>query len=265
SVAGAWQEVDLLPSFLLWPQEKAPLLGVGWTLWHELYFYAVFALLLLGKEAALARRLAVWAALVVVGGLAYGRWLDPPAVSLLRIATDPLTLEFAAGCLIGWRLRQGQGQRWAWPALLGGAAAGLVVAPLAPEGLTGSVPDRWVRVLLLGIPAALLVYGAAALERGAGFVLPRWLVWTGGASYSIYLGHTLVLAVGRRLWFAVAEKGHVAAGGWLDGVDNVIAFGLLVGAVLAVGAASYRLLEYPLMEAARSRLRPRAPARLAAS
>lgn len=254
SVTAAWNEVDLLPSFLLWPQEKPPLLGVGWTLWHELYFYAVFALLLIGGQAGLARRIILWAGLVVAGGGAYWRWLDPPAVSLLRIATDPMTLEFAAGALIGWRLVQGGGRRWGWPVLLGGVALWAGAAVFLPEGLTGSVPDRWQRVFLLGVPAALLVYGAAALEADRSWLLPRWLVWTGQASYSIYLSHTLVLAVGRRLWFAVAERGHLAAGGWLDGLDNLLALVLFLGAVLAVGTMSYRLLEAPLMHTVRARL-----------
>ncbi|MFA6111664.1 MAG: acyltransferase [Candidatus Latescibacterota bacterium] len=254
SVGATWNEVDLLPSFLLWPQEKPPLLGVGWTLWHELYFYAVFALLLIGGQAGLARRIILWAGLVVAGGWAYWRWLNPPAVSLLRIATDPMTLEFAAGALIGWRLVQGGGRRGGWPVLLGGVTLWAGAAVFLPEGLTGNVPDRWQRVFLLGIPAALLVYGAAALEADRSWLLPRWLVWTGQASYSIYLSHILVLAVGRRLWFAVVERGHLAADGWLDGLDNLLALALFLGAVLAVGTMSYRLLEAPLMRTVRARL-----------
>ena len=255
-----WRDANLLASFLLWPQEKAPLLSVGWTLWHELYFYLVFAALIGGRRPRLVRGVVAWSAFVAVGGLAYATFIEPAGWPLLRIATDPLTFEFVAGCLIGWRLGRG-GLRGGAAALLCGIGLGCVAAVVYPEGLTDSLPDRWARAALLGVPAALVVYGAVALDAERGWRFPRWLVLVGAASYSIYLSHMLVLAVGRRAWFLVVPNGHVASGGVLDGADNVVAIAVLLAAVLATGAASYRLLERPLMQRVRQRLRRPTPAR----
>jgi exopolysaccharide production protein ExoZ len=256
-VGNSWGQVDLLASFALWPQEVAPLLGVGWTLWHELYFYVIFALLLLGREDRIERRLGVWVVVLVAGGLAYWQWLTPPAMSLLRIATDPMTLEFVAGCFVGRAMIRGGCQRWGWPSLIGGLALWWVAAWFYPEELSGSVPDRWLRVALLGMPAVLVLYGGVALELGRRWMMPRWLVLTGYASYSIYLSHTLVLAVGRRIWFALVEKERVGVDGWLERADNAVAMAVLVALVLGVGWISYRFVEEPMLMMVRRKLQQR--------
>ena len=40
-------QVDILASFLLLPSQTLPLVMVGWTLIHEMYFYLVFSLVLM--------------------------------------------------------------------------------------------------------------------------------------------------------------------------------------------------------------------------
>lgn len=250
AVGPGWVDVDFGASFLLWPQEKPPLLLVGWTLWHELYFYAVFALFLLGSAAGLARNLGIWALLTAAAGVAYWTWFNPPAVSILRLATDPLTFEFIGGALLGLWWCRGNGRRGG-PVLLGsGLALWGLAAAIYPDSLSASVPDRWIRVLCLGIPALLVLYGALILER-AGKILPRWLVWTGTVSYSIYLSHLLVLSVGRRLWLWVVPQGYLGTGGFLDRADNALALLVLTALCLAVGGMSHALLERPLHAAAR--------------
>ena len=67
-------QVNLLASFMLWPQTILPLLSVGWTLVHEMYFYLVFTVAVaVLPERWRAHLLVVWALLVV--GL--GRGLSP--------------------------------------------------------------------------------------------------------------------------------------------------------------------------------------------
>ena len=50
----ALTEDNLFRSLLLIPQNKMPLLSVGWTLIHEVYFYLAFTLLLWAPERQLA-------------------------------------------------------------------------------------------------------------------------------------------------------------------------------------------------------------------
>jgi peptidoglycan/LPS O-acetylase OafA/YrhL len=86
-------EPSLWRSYLLLPQMGPPLLAVGWTLTHEVYFYSVFALILV-LRLPLVPALAVWLTAVVLlqpmrdGG---GPWI--------RLALHPMTAEFVLGAV----------------------------------------------------------------------------------------------------------------------------------------------------------------------
>ena len=90
-------QVNILASFLLLPQNLLPLVNVGWTLIHEVYFYTVFAVLLFFPKKYLLHGLIVWGCLVVVGhsnfsgsdNAFFGKYFHP------------LTLEFIIGCMMG--------------------------------------------------------------------------------------------------------------------------------------------------------------------
>ncbi len=84
-------------SAFLFPAGNAPVLRVGWTLIHEVYFYAVFSILLLSiPRKGLVYALLIWA-LAIVG-------IRPlfPAIShpVWILATHPLTLEFIGGAYL---------------------------------------------------------------------------------------------------------------------------------------------------------------------
>ncbi len=231
--------VDILASFLLLPQSQLPLLMVGWTLIHEIYFYAVFAcMLLLVRQSQLEGALLAWAGLPLVpllvgsGGNAF--W---------QVFTHPLTLEFIAGGLLGrlycrgWNFTRYNGS-WA----LGSAAALLVGYDvfIAISGRTE--PGSWERVFLFGLPAVALVHGLVAMERDNRRRLPHWLSTVGNASYSIYLSHILVLSAVGRLW---AVMGLGARGG------NAAMLLVMLAAVLAFGLLCFHYVEKPLLRICR--------------
>jgi len=54
-------------SFMLIPQQAEPILGLGWTLIHEMFFYLIFACLLFLPRKYLPLALAAWAALTIIG------------------------------------------------------------------------------------------------------------------------------------------------------------------------------------------------------
>ncbi len=241
-------QVDLLASFLLIPDERLPLLMVGWTLIHEVYFYAVFfGLLLLLAERHLPWGLLGWA-LVVVGAYLTSPPSPSPAVAL---AIHPLTLEFIAGAGLGlmaprWRRIPTAG--FAGVAILAGSVGLWLYAGY--RGLTNDpLPDPGLRVLLFGIPAWTLVAWAVRAEMGGHYLL-RTLQRIGDASYSIYLSHLLVLVAGGRLWAVWAGDGIA---------DNRLALPLLLLAVLVTGQWSYRWLERPLLDLTRGRRPLRMP------
>ena len=158
----------LLKSFLLIPQPDLPVLSLGWTLMHEMYFYAVFACLLLVPRAVLPFALLGWGGLVVAASLM--GLSQPMAASFLTLAIHPLTMEFIFGAMVGLTLSSGLVAR---SGILTLAAALWFTASLCLQGDMTPYTHQWGRVLAFGIPGALLIYGFAALEQHGRLV---WLV-----------------------------------------------------------------------------------------
>lgn len=230
---------SILKSYLLWPQDVGPLLAVGWTLIHEMYFYLVIALLL-ALRIPIVPALLAWSAVIAVA-IGAGH----PDTPLLGVVFSPLTFLFIAGAMVGTAIRSGfnrfgRASLWVGSALL---PAGLVV-----HTLLGAPQDAGSTILLLGAAFVPIVYGATALELTRRLPWPTWLHKAGDASYSTYLSHVLV----------VSALGHAFVRLPWHNVVTEIVF-LIAGLVAAnlVGLVSYRLLERPAL----SLLRRQAPAR----
>ena len=211
----------LLKSFLLIPQPDLPVLSLGWTLMHEMYFYAVFACLLLLPRAVIPLALLGWGGLVVAASLL--GLSEPIAVNFLTLAIHPLTMEFIFGAMVGLTLSSGLVAR---SGILTLVAALWFTASLCLQGQVTPYTHQWGRVLAFGVPGALLIYGFAALEQHGRLV---WLVPVAGAVITcaavfqmqgVSPASELALRQGATLVAVVA--GVVAAGivlglGWLGG------------------------------------------------
>ncbi len=159
-----------------------PIVGVGWTLSYEVFFYFVFALALgLGFRWAPLVVVAVFS-LLIFAPLPFG---DSTFTTFLR---NPILLEFPAGMLIGYAVVLGlRPPRWL---LLGSIILGLL-------GFLASIIfafDYSYHYLHLGIPSALLVFGLVFWEISFGLNVNRFFTWLGDASYSIYLIHTFAIS-----------------------------------------------------------------------
>jgi exopolysaccharide production protein ExoZ len=106
------------------------------------------------------------------------------------------------------------------------------------------------RVLAFGIPSVLILWGLVGLER-AGYTAPRrFSLYTGGASYAIYLCHTIFLVATMKLGL------NRALAGWPDlSVQGV--FLLYAVLIVAFSVAWYRFAERPLHRAFKPALRVR--------
>jgi len=165
----------------------APILSLGWTLNYEMFFYALFALVMW-----LPARKAAAAAIVLLTVLAtIGAFLPPEAPAPLRAWTNNIILEFAFGVMIAVAY-DAWGKRFARHTWL---AVGLMVIgffgiyflshPQAPINLP--------RFLAAGVPAALMMVAATLLlPASAELRLPRFMVALGDSSYSLYLSHRFV-------------------------------------------------------------------------
>jgi peptidoglycan/LPS O-acetylase OafA/YrhL len=226
--------VDITASFLLLPQNQWPLLVVGWTLVHEVYFYLVFSLLLAFHERWLLPLMLLWGVTSVAGSLL----LYPIENPALQLITNPLTLEFIAGCLIA-RLHFSGNLLSGWPFLVIALAWWLigygfcVQLGLAPES------SNWLQVLIFGIPAAIAVYALVSMEKKSKWQLPGWLVLIGDSSYSVYLSHTLVFAAIWRIWGKFGVVGSLGNG--------IVIVTMLLSS-LVIGKLSFQLIERPLLK-----------------
>lgn len=210
----------ILFSYLFLPSRNEagvvePVLGVGWTLTFEMYFYAVFALALLLRVSPFLFAGSWMVAASIVGALLVGDTDSPWAVYL-----DRVVLYFVVGMAIGKLVQLGY-VRWA-PALVSVLLAVAVV--LAVAGDAGWYRSSWFRFVIVSA-LVLAVVWAEPLLRGR---VPSWLLFLGDASYSIYLFHPLVAPVVPELMARLDLRV-----GWL-GVLGAMALALVVSCLIYV-------------------------------
>ena len=156
----------MIKSFLLVPQPEFPILGVGWTLVHEMYFYAVFTVFMLLPRKLLPGLIGLWGVMIIAGTfLGYAAVF---AGSYRDLAFYPMTMEFILGAAAG--LAVTKGLLWRNGVLTLVATLWLLVA-LCYQGLETAFTLTWGRVLWFGLPCALLVYAVGGLD------MQRRLAW----------------------------------------------------------------------------------------
>ncbi|ENN86909.1 exopolysaccharide production protein [Rhizobium freirei PRF 81] len=157
-------------------EELHPVVEQGWTLSYEMFFYLIFSISLTLPEF---RRL--WFLMTALATAVIAHYLLP--FGYVRVFTQPVILEFAAGIIIGrlWK----QGFRLPFHTAIGLMILGFVLL-LASDLLT-----HVDRVICWGIPAVLLLSGAVFAERERAAPKLAFLHFLGDASYSIYVWHVL--------------------------------------------------------------------------
>ncbi|MDQ1081528.1 acyltransferase [Pseudoroseomonas cervicalis] len=220
-------------SLLLLPGQPL-LLGVAWTLVHEMLFYLLFALAILAPRAGLALGLA-WVALSLLLPRGIGALAD--------VLFELRHVEFLIGVLAAWAVRHAPPRRPLALAAAGGGlfalTAGLDVLQAATGG--SALPPQGF-ILAYGLASGALIAGLAAREAAAPLRLPRPLLMLGEASYSLYLTHLLAYSLLARLALAL----HLPAllPGWA-------LLALLAAGITAAGLLFHRLVERPLLRLAR--------------
>lgn len=222
-------DINLWKSFLLIPDTNiAPLVGQGWTLIHEMYFYLVFSVIILFPAQFRDSLIFLWA--TVIGCTV---WVfDPPSSPVCDLVLHPLTFEFLFGCCIALLHRRSVFQ-FGFPILVVGIMS-LCLAQTYHHGIQ--------RVFWQGIPSALIVWGVASLELGSDVKAPRWLIRVGDASYSLYLCHILVLSVILKLWKVFGLSSHLHSG---------LMCLLMMAASIVTGFLVSRFVEKPLIRASK--------------
>lgn len=234
-------QVNILESFLLLPSDKLPLVQVGWSLIHEVYFYLVYFLIfLLIPESFLLLVLVIWGLIFVTLNLILN-----PGNPYFDLIFHPLTIEFIGGCLLAILYYQTEKSKLGIKTLLALSGISLVFAVIGYEmyqTATGIIaPLGWWRVLLYGLPAWIIVYGLINAER-SGFIFNKMLSQIGDASYSIYLSHLFTINVVGRIWAIFSVD---------DWWDNILFILITLALVLIVGFLSYWVIENRLLAISR--------------
>ena len=213
---------DLVASFLILPQHKSPLLGVSWTLQHELLFYVVFATLLTSRRFGICV-LSVWFLFcAVIAAFPLNGWPWSPANLMSGFVASSYNLQFAAGMGVCVLVARG-----CVPAPRTLFCVGLLGFLLTAEAENLAVIDYLGQAgrLLFGCSAALVIGGLATTETAGHIRAPGLAVLLGAASYAIYLIHVPFI-------FMVAyTPGLTWLPGWL-GMTILAAGAVLAGVLL---------------------------------
>lgn len=224
-----------------------PVLSLGWTLDFEMYFYTIFAFSLMFS----AKRLwlvGMWIGLTVLLVPYYlGVFTVNPlvshvyAVSYMNIITNPIVLEFFAGCCIA-QVYISDRVRISNPTvaycLISVSIALMLWWNYAETGVLHGI-NRW------GGSLAFMVLIFAIASKTVHIPVPRILVYVGEISFSLYLMHLSARVI---LDWVVVKLGAAA-------MMNSWSYVLLTTVVaVCVGGLSYKYLEQGFSEWVRAKL-----------
>jgi peptidoglycan/LPS O-acetylase OafA/YrhL len=212
----AWR--DILASYAFWPVDMfadghpRPFYTLGWTLNYEMFFYVLFALLIVfprGKTIA-------FVAAVLTTGVVFDLLVAPGFVPL-AFWFQPIVLEFALGMGIALLYRRGvtlSGIARLCLFLGGGLALSQDVMDAAHQSVDWITPNDLWRVLGWGLPAAAMLTAAVLKPQTAhpNGSLAAGAVLLGDASYALYLVHPFVIVGLNKVWTATGL--YQAFGAW---------------------------------------------------
>ena len=200
---------SLIESAILWPANNL-LIAVSWTLVFEMFFYLLFAMFIAFFDA---KRNVVLKAMLgsIVCWSIYSQFVrkayDPGQLEYMSLfeyyVLSPYLAEFLAGALLA-RLVEGKFLANAWVLPLIGVLLFMFGGWLNNHAFAGNIEQGYFvfyRVLVFGTASLLVVAGLVHLEGHAFRAPVRFSILAGGASYAIYLSHTLILTVTQYLGF----------------------------------------------------------------
>ena len=213
-----------------------PLLVPGWSLNFEMFFYAVFTLMLfLPRSRRVIVAAAIFMTLVLCAPLFHGTTFGDE----IQFFGDYKLFEFLLGMILAeWYVK-------GLPRLP--VAVSWIIALLGFVVLFWGLPflpleyKSWQQVLLEnGLPAAVIVFAMLSLEPQLRRRPLPFLAYLGDASYSMYLSHIFLLGAARFIWIR-AGLDHAT-------LPNAVGFAVLGIVFTVIGAVVvYRGLELPLL------------------
>lgn len=224
---------NIAASFALLPQNGPPLVNVTWTLTYEIFFYALFALIVVRPKSGLFLLL-IWQVSIALGSIGLLQWNSWVAAYYFR----PICLEFGIGILcavlVGNPIVR---QRFGWrsQSILFAAGVGLFGGGALYEGLVLSHGLEPQRVMVFGLSAGCMIFALALRESQVTIRVPSALLWLGEASYAIYLVHYSVITFAA---VVLLRLSYVP-------ITNLVLFGC-VGLGIGAGSAFHLWVDRPI-------------------
>jgi len=222
-------DLNLASSLTLIPTGQAPILLVGWTLTHELYFYLAYGLFMIVPKPSRIWVVGLWAVLTIGFSLAPNEHASPWLVLIL----SPFNMLFLAGAVLSEFQSDLQNRKWA-ALVLTLIGAILALGWTGIHGLDGLTEPR-LRVAVYSGFAIGVVWAFLAWRPA----LPALFTKFGDWSYALYLSHILVIGVLARVMSQFIDS-HLWA--------SPVYYCLVLTACLLVGWISHILLERPLLK-----------------
>ncbi len=175
----------------------APVVGVGWTLDYEMFFYVVFASLM-----KLNQRLFVTIMTVVFSVMVLGGTIIRPENLYGKFVSDWLLMDFVGGVWVAHLMLTFKRISARISMLMTFLSIFMIISTFG-----FSVPEVGpVRLILWGLPSIILVQGMTYLRLQDGLIR-RSILTLGNASYSIYLSQVFTIP----LWTGIVSKAGVSS------------------------------------------------------
>jgi exopolysaccharide production protein ExoZ len=219
---------QIISSLLLIPGYSGYLIGPGWTLSYEVYFYLCFALVMTLNPTRGLAALTLLFLISIVAGFAID--IDEP---IFRVITNSLLLEFVMGAWIAYYLLSG--------AKIHSAVAKVMIVVGVGGFSIGFLAgySRLPSTVVWGIPSALLVGGLVFREFGGhSLKLIEKISFLGDSSYSLYLLHVMLIDAflySMNLLFSVGE------------FEPLVICAVLTLQCCIVAILCYKLIEHPML------------------
>lgn len=222
----------VLTNILLIPQAHGPILGVSWSLSHEILFYLLFSTLFFNQTIGRLLFL-LWGSMIAFNLAThhFQDWFWGGFVFRLFNA------EFFFGLFVAYALRTWRPKLPLVFLIMGTfifLSAGLYESWGPPQ------PSEWLpRHFAYASGAAMVLYGLVGLESEGRLRVPALASTLGEASYSIYLVHVIVIMVMQQLYL-LAQK-------WIKLPDTLVFITVVVIAT-TVGIVFSKLIEQPMLK-----------------
>jgi exopolysaccharide production protein ExoZ len=240
-LAASYSLPNLVRSFLFIPYADGPVLGVGWTLNYEMFFYAIFtATIMIARSNILAFTVIIYTALVALGTA-----LNQNDSNSIAWFSKSLVCEFVFGMIVAKIYLDAVYKANTLEAVVMILLAG--VAIVITSSLNADIERSALRPVLFGLPALMILMAMISIERNGFRFSNDTLITLGNASYSIYLVHIFpVLGIGlfyKMSWWSKSLLG------------NALFVALSIFSIVIFGLGTHLWVEKPLLRLAR-RLSP---------